>query len=555
MATDAATCTTVRVSWDGDGTFAGPYDDVTADVLGEPGISIDMGKDGARQLSPPKVAAADFVLRNDTRTYSLEWGGSPVYQRIIPGRPVLIELTHGAADAYDTATPYDEADYYDGVGTLPLSRSNIDDISQDTAWGNQTVTLRTLGSETLLLGTSVTIGVMANPRVDQCITAILDAVGWPVSQRAVSVSDTTLLYWWCDDRKPWDALLELLAAEGPGALYVTPTSAEAPVGTFHFENRNHRTTAARSVTSQATFYDRRGSGASAPYDAPAPYDEADPYDGEQDVKYITAMSYDPGFRNIWNAARYATKQRALGPLGVIWQYGTTLAPSPGGTTLIIHPNDPFQDAVVPVAGTDYTVSGGTVSMALSAPSGLVAFLTVTAVSGTPTISGPPASPATGLQLRARPLAVVGETSVTNLVDASASIARYSLIPGANVPQVLDVAGWPEIAAAAAQAVCDAWVTRYMQVRPSVTIEIRNVDAAHVVEIVRLAISDRITLVERNTGLNADLWINSKAITVSGGGGRDIRCTLGCEKIDRAVGAVWDGPDVPANRWDTGLWGL
>jgi hypothetical protein len=534
-------CTSVLVSWDGDGLFTGPYDNVTMDTLGDPGVSIDLGKDGARQLSPPKVSSADLVLRNDTATYSQEHSASPVYQRVVPGRPVRIEMQNGVTDAYDTATPYDEADYYDGSGTWALARTAIDDIAQQTAIGQQTVTLRTLGIETLLVGTTVSVGVMTAPRVDQCITAILDAVGWPSGQRAISIADTTLLLWWADDRSPWDALLELLASEGPGALYVTAENG----GTIHFENRNYRVTADRSVNTQAGFFDRRAAAGTPYYDEALPYDEPYAYDGEADVLYFTSLSYDPGFRNIYNAARYTTKRRVLaGSPSVIWTYGTTLQPSASGTTLIIHPPDPFQNAIVPVAGTDYTVSGGTVTMSLSATSGLVAFLTVTATSGTPTVAG--------LQLRAQPLTVVGETTVTNLVDASASIAKFSPIPGANIPRVLDVAGWPEIDVSAAQAVCDAWITRYMVQRPSVTIEVRNADAAHMLEILRRTISDRISLLERNSGLSADVWVNSKALTISGAGGRDVRCQLACEKVDEVGGSRWD---VSTSTWDHAIWGI
>jgi hypothetical protein len=121
--------------------------------------------------------------------------------------------------------------------------------------------------------------------------------------------------------------------------------------------------------------------------------------------------------------------------------------------------------------------------------------------------------------------------------------------------VLDVAGWPEVDPAVAMAVCDAWVTRYMVQRPAVTIEVRNVDGPHLAEILRRTVSDRISLRERNSGLAADVWINSKAVTIAAAGGRDIRCQFGCEKVDEARGAIWDGPDVPANRWDTAIWGI
>lgn len=536
MTLTATIAARVLVSWDGTGAFTGPYDDVTNDVMGDPGISVDLGKDGARALDPPKVHSASFEVTNDDGAYSQEHPSSPVYQLVLPGRPVKIQALVGATDHYDAHTPYDETDPYDGIGTYDLARTAIDEISQTTELGSYRVKFSTLGIESLLVAGAVTVGVMTAPRVDQAITAILDAVGWPAANRAVSVSDTQLLYWWCDDRPPWDALLELLRAEGPGAIYVTGD------GVFHFENRNYRTTAARSSSSQASFFDE-DAGAAQPYDATAPYDAPDYYDGRVSGLWFTALTYDPGFRNIYNRATYTTRRRTLQALGVVWSYGADLALSGGASiTLIARPNDPFQSAVAPVLATDYTVSGGTVSVSLSATSGLVAFITITATSGTPTVSG--------LQLRAQALTSTYETTVQNSVDASVSIAKFSPIPGQNIPRVLSVDGWPEIDQANAQAVCDAWVNRYQKQRPAVTIVLRNANAAHVLQMLRRTVSDRITLTERNTGLAADVWVNSVQYQISGAGGRVVAVVLGCEKVEEVGGAVWD-----LSPWNTGVWGV
>lgn len=528
----------VYVSWDGSGTFTGDFDDVTPDVLADPGVSIELGKDGSRTLDPPKVASAGFALTNDDGTYSQERADSPVYQFVTPGRPVLIQIGHGVADVYDGSgsdDAYDADDYYDGVATYDLARAAIDDISQSPEIGNRRVEIAALGVETILTGSTVTVAVMTSPRVDQCVTAILDAVGWPADKRAVSIADTTLLYWWCDDRDPWSALLELLQSEGPGAIYVDSSAV------FHFENRNYRATTTRSTTSQATFFDRP-SGLPADYDEDDAYDADDFYDGATSGLYFTALSYDPGYRNIYNRAVYTTRRRTAGAAGtVIWTYGDTLALGSGESiTLIARPTDPFQSAITPVSPTDYTASGGTVSVSLSATSGLVAFVTVTATGGTPTVSG--------LQLRATPLTVVSETTVQNSVDASGSIAKFSPIPGQDIPRVLTVNGWPEIDRANAQAVCDAWVSRYMVQRPAVMVEIRNADGDHIWEILNRQVSDRITLYEENTGLAADVWINGKAITIEGAGGSVLRCRLACEKVDEIGGSLWD-----AAVWDAAVW--
>lgn len=526
----------VLVSWDGSGAFDGLYDDVTSDVLADPGVSIEQGKDGSRTLDPPKVSAADFALTNDDGTYSQERADSPVYQLVLPGRPVLIQVDHGESLAYNAPVAYNADVYYNGIGTYDLARGVIDDLSQTADLGNRRVSIGTLGIETLLVASTVTVGVMVNPRVDQCVTAILDAVGWPSDQRAISISDTTLLYWWCDDRDPWSALLELLLSEGPGAIYVTGD------GVFHFENRNYRTTTDRSTTSLATFFDQ-AAGLPVAYDDPIAYDSDIFYNGVTSGLWFTGLQYDPGYRNIYNRATYTTRRRAEGSVGtVIWSYGTTLALGSGAsTTLIARPTDPFQAAITPVSPTDFTVAGGTVSVSLSATSGLVAFITVTATSGTPTVSG--------LQLRATPLTVVSETTVQNSVDASASIAKFSPIPGQNIPRVMSVGGWPEIDQANAQAVCNAWVSRYMVQRPAVTIELRNADGDHLYEMLQRTVSDRITLYETNTGLSADVWINSKDISIEGAGGRVVRCRLGCEKVEEVGGSLWE-----VGLWGTAVWG-
>lgn len=526
----------VLVSWDGTGDFDGPFDDVTNDVAGEPGIAIDSGRDGSRTLNPAQVVAADCELFNYDGTYSQERGDSPVYQLVLPGRPVQIGALHGVEGAYDEDDEYDADGYYDGVGSYSLARTAIDDIAQTTALGSQRVRLSTLGIESLLLARTVSVAVMVNPRIDQCIVALLDAAGWPSDLRDISISDTSLTLWWCDDREPWPALLELLASEGPGSLWVDGD------GVIHFENRNYRTTTDRSVTSQAVFFDQ-DAGLPSAYDEDDNYDVDDFYNGTASGLWFTALSYDPGYKNLFNRATYTTRTRVLESLGVVWTYGTSLVLSAlESVTLIARPSDPFQNAVTPASPTDFTVSGGTVSVSLSATSGLVAFITIEATSGTPTV--------TDLQLRAQALTVVGETTVANSVDASASIDKFSPIPGQSIPRTLQVQGWPEIDRPNAQAVCNAWVTRYMVQRPAVEIVLRNADGAHVYQMLNRVVSDRITLYERNTGLSADVWVNSKRIEIAGAGGRVVTCVLGCEKVEEVSGSRWE-----VGLWDSAVWGV
>jgi hypothetical protein len=304
----------VCVSWDGSGAFTGAYDDVTARTAGDPGLTIDLGRDGARSMDPPKVTALDFELWNDDGRYSQERADSPIYQLVLPGRPVSVSIGLGTADFYDGADEYTADDFYDGIATYALASAAIQDISQTTDYGNRRVTLACLGVESTLVEGTVTVGVMTAPRVDQCITAVLDAVGWPSGARRIAIADCTLLYWWCDDRSAWDALTELVRSEGAGAtLYVE-------AGTVVFENRNYRATNARSTAPQAIFFDTglETSGASLPYTVADEYTTPDLYDGESSGLWFTSMAYSPGFTQIRNRATYSTRQRQLGTLGVVW---------------------------------------------------------------------------------------------------------------------------------------------------------------------------------------------------------------------------------------------
>lgn len=521
----------IEASWDGSGDFDGPEDDITNDTLADPGLTIDQGKDGARSLSPPKVDTADLELDNHTGRYSQEQSSSPIYQQVLPGRPVRVSALHGIRRTYRSHTLYRDHVPYRGRALYRLSTTLIDDISLDAGIGNQRVSLSTLGEIGRLVGQRVTVAVQSNIRTDQALVLLLNAAGWPADKRDISIGDSTMLYWWCDERSPWEAMLELLLSEGPGALWTDGD------GVLHFENRNYRTITTRSTTSRATLYER-SSGPRTRYRDHVLYRARRLYRGRTSGLFFTGLQYEPGFRNVVNRATYSTRRRTMGSLTAVWSYGTDLALASGASrTLIARPSDPFLNAVTPALTTDYTVAGGTVSVSLAATSGLVAFITVTATGGTPTVSG--------LQLRAQPLTVASETVIQNSVDASGSIAKFG-------ERTMQVGGWPEIDPAQAEAVCNSWVTRYQIQRPQVTITLKNADAEHLRLILEARVSDRLTLEESNTGMRGDVWVESKQLRISSAGGRSVECVLGCERTDEVAGAVWD-----VSLWDAlgAVWGV
>lgn len=506
----------VEVSWDGSGDFDGDYDDVTNDVAIDPGISIDEGRDGTRALAPPKVNAVDFELHNEDRTYSQEYSGSPIYQRVLAGRPVRVSAVHGEATEYREADLYRAHDPYRGQATYRLASGRIDDIAQTTTLGAQRVRLSNLAAADVLIDKKVTIDLHENIRTDEAFVLLLDAAGWPADLRDITPGDTTLLYWWVSERQPWACILELLASEGPGAIWVDGR------GIIHFEGRNYRAITERSTTSQASFSDQQP---------------------DDDALWFTALHYAPGFKQLVNRATYDTKRRTVGTHGPVWEYGAALTLSANqAMTLIARPTEMFTDAHHPEPGTDYTVTAGSATVGLTYQSGFVAHIEITAGASGATITG---FDTDGIQLRAQPISVISETTIQNSTDASESIATYG-------ERTHAVPGWPEIDAPAAEAVCNSWVSRYMVQRPQVTAVLRNADGNHVREQFARQVSDRITLTETNTGLDSDVWVESKRTRISGAGARTIETELICEMAADLSGAVWD-----VSEWDdpSAVWGV
>lgn len=506
----------VSVSWDGSGLFTGDYDDVTEDVAVSPGITIDEGRDGTRALAPPKISATDFELHNEDRTYSQESPASPVYQRVLTGRPVRVSALHGEDVEYRADRLYRADGYYRGRTTYRLATGRIDDISQTTALGAQRVRLANLAAAEMLIDKRISCGLRENFRTDQIFTTVLDIAGWPANKRSIGIGDTVLLYWWMDERRPWDVMLELLAAEGPGAIYIDGD------GVIHFEGRNYRTITDRSATSQASFSDLQPTA---------------------DALWFTALNYDPGFKNIINRATYKTTRRVVQTNTKVWEYGDTLTLSADQVmTILARSSDPLQNVSTPTDGIDYTVSAGSATVTIPPDTnGTVVFVTITAGASGATIEGVTSN---GIQLRGAPITVVSETTIQSSTDASASIANYGT-------RTHEVQGWPEIAGPTAEAVCNSWVNRYMAQRPQVTVVLRNADGDHVHQQLRRQVSDRITLTETNTGLASEVWVEAKRTTIAGAGARMIQTELVCEMATNLSGAVWD-----ESLWDDSeaVWG-
>jgi hypothetical protein len=274
-------------------------EDLSDRWLSQSGIVCERGKDQIRLLSPAQAGKLDFSIDNRDHLFSVENTAGPLYGKLEPGRTVKLRMDFNST-IYDLATCV------------------LDDIPQRPQWSDLSVGLPSLGFLSKLRGKNVTTALYQNITTDVAINHLLNAAGWPLGGRVIQPGKTTLLWWWLDNQDAFEALMELLATEGPGAAIY-----EDVLGRIVFENRHARFTQARSTVSQFTF---------------------------RDDDYLFDFQPDPKLKDVINTCSLTVKERAIQDEATVWQMTDPLVLAPGETRKIqarASSGDPFQNAQVP----------------------------------------------------------------------------------------------------------------------------------------------------------------------------------------------------------------
>ena len=497
----------VQIDWFADGDFTDDIDNVSDDVLARGGLVVEYGRDTARSTAPPMIGASDCLLNNEHRGYSPENPATSRYQFVKPGRPYRVQVAFGADRIpYRTHLQYRSHTLYRAIPIIPLFLGYTSRFEQHAEIGDRSVSVTALGTIAKLQRTVVSVEKKGSTRVDTAIGHVLDAAGWPASLSNLSTGDAVMQHWWVDERSAWDVLVELIATEGAGSLLY-----EDPDGVLHFQNRNYRTTVTRSTTSQMTLHD--GTGLTG-----YPYQH---------------LRYDPRWEDVVSRVTADMIQRAVLASQVVWELGSDLALTAAEVrTIWARPDAPVGNAITPVLTTDYTVSGGTVSMALNWTAGAAVEITVTATSGTPTVSG--------LQLRAEPWPEVGRTLIE--AEQTPDVASDA--------KTLKLAVWPELDPNHAQAICDSYLARYGAALPLAELTMRTEDDAMLEDLLALRPSDRVTVVNAHLGLNTDFWIERIRHTIGAGVQHDLTLFLETCSAVGSGGGLWD-----VGLWDSAIWGI
>ncbi|HEV8639443.1 MAG TPA: hypothetical protein VG370_34980 [Chloroflexota bacterium] len=483
------------------GTAIVSPEDVSTRVLAEPGVSAERGRSAIASQSPPLANETTFALDNRSGDYSPA-AGSPLYPNVDVGHAARWRILAGAT-------------------TYPVAHGYVTELVPRAEWGGQSVAFRALSQLARLVGKTgyssplYGDGTQANGvRTSVALGYVLDAAGLTdTGLRNFDVGDTILNWFWI---RPTDELFDLAlriwASEGPGARLYDDAS-----GKTTFKRRGAEAAEARSNSVQATFRDTD--------------DGADPW----------FASWDPasGEQNIVNRCSIAHVRRAVDAAdAAFWSFGATVTLGASeARPFQVQPtgDDPIASVVALAAGTDYTVTAGSLASAVfDRTSGPFVTLTLTAGAGGATL--------TGLQVRGKLARVAATTQVSDTgVDTAASRARYG-------PKPLTVPTLGELDYLVAQSICNGYVTRGMLPRPTAVIEVPLATDVLIAGALPREVADRIAVINGRAAFARQMWVES--VKVVAGGGRSARAYLGCEGAFDTGYGLWG-----SGLWNTAKWGV
>lgn len=424
------------------------FDDVTSLVLGREGVSLQYGRDQSTALAPTVSGRGSMTLNNRDRRFSPRNILSPLYGKVKPARPVRITREMAGTE-------------------YVIFQGHTDDSPINPDVDNKSVTLSMVDSLADFRGVNISTALYAGIYTGEAINLILDKVGFTPG-RDLDRGATVIPWWWEEGTDALEALEKLIRCEGPPALLTMGAD-----GGIIFKDRHHRLLDTPSITSQGTWRNVATAGVGPVMTRPFVYDDA--------------------WRNIINTGLISVDIRTPTAQETIWQLESPIGFTANeNKSFIVEVSDPFMNAVEPVSGTDYTVIAGTItSSSLSRTSGASTTITLGAGSGGAQISN--------LQLRAIPVKVAYTTQVA--ASDPVSIADYG---PRSFPGDLPFCNQYD-----AQAVLDTAVQMRAQPLPVVTARfIIGNQLIQAAQILSRDLSDRVTIVESETVLNDDFYVES-----------------------------------------------
>ncbi len=480
----------VKIDWNGDGDFSDTGEDVSSRVITKRSPLVTRaGRDQARALGKPTAGTGELELNNASKDYSPDYASSPLFGNVLPGRDVLVQAVLSAV-------------------TYTIIRAKTDDFKVKPRKEDRSVKVSLIDGIGLLKDVSLTTGLYRGIRTGTAIGYILDAIGWSSSLRDLDPGASVLPYWWLDDTDAFEAMQDLIDSEGPPSIFYIDQS-----GNFVFRDRHHRLLDSACLTSQSTW---SGTG-------------SEPIISED-------MDYNNAWKEIVNSVTFVVPLRTIqGELSDVWSSSSTITISSGETIVITaRSSNPFVGALTPIAGTDYTLVSGTVSVVMNRTDGQAVSISISASGG----------PAIVQDLKLRAYAIESSASINVMVEDTVSIGKYGRRSGSG----LESPKW--VNAHDALAVAELVVGKRADRLPTITVTMQGSNDTKLLQQLSRVFSDRITLVETETGINGDCFIEQISHQISEGS-KLLTTQFGLEKAPDENTNVFTF-DVAGKGFDDGL---
>ena len=216
----------VFIDWNNDGDFTDANEDVSADVIS---VNSRLGRNFASQLTGEAIAGnMTVVVRNETGKYSPFNTSGALYGNLVPNRKIQFST------------------YYPSVTVLwsGFIESIVPEMNMNK---RQVAVINAKGAFRRFSQQNVRVPMSTSTATGTAIGAILDAAGWPSSDRSIDTGETTMTRFFFTGA----ALTGLRQVEHTEAGFIKETKD----GKIAFEDRHHRLETTVSNTSQATFAD------------------------------------------------------------------------------------------------------------------------------------------------------------------------------------------------------------------------------------------------------------------------------------------------------------
>ena len=297
---------------------------------------------------------------------------------------------------------------------------------------------------------------------------ILTDAGWSATMRTLDTGQNTVPYWYGHDVKARFAQEEIDDNE-QGFSYIDGS------GYFNFEDRHHRSTTTHQ-TSQATF-----------------------------TNTMANMTYSLNPRNVYNIIKTTITPWTIQALTTLWTLQETPTIPIGETYTYwgeasVSGDSVFVDAWTTPDATDYTATPDTVSIVTTKFARTIKL----AITNTGT------APVLLSLLRARGTYYNDQTKVTFKAEDSTSQTSYQ-------KRTLEFDGKYQTDNATAQSLCNYAIGKYKDPRAELSMSAMNQDDTILTNILGLEMSDRITIVNTELGLNAGYFIDYMEHDISMGG--------------------------------------